>query len=283
MASGTGALKFTVPVGKPGGSVGAFFANFSDDLATQFGENSEFYVQWRQRFTPEFIVAGNPGAGFKQSIIGTGSRPGTPASSCTDLEVVTQNTNAPGFPQMYNSCAGAPRNYEPLLQSFGSTDYKLQNARPSPYCLYSQGKTSPITYFPPSGNCSGYFANEWMTFQVHIKTGPRVQMAWSGCNNPCWFFQNSTVELWVARENKPSELVISFPSYHLEATANSADKYGQVWLLPYSGTDTWAANATTWYDELIISRTKIADPTGGGTGGGGTTTPPAAPTALTIK
>ena len=106
----------------------------------------------------------------------------------------------------------------------------------------------------PTGNCFGYFPNEWMTFQIRIKTGPRMNDEWT----------NSFVTLWMAREGQPSQAVITWGPYNLSA-GSAADnlKYGKVWLLPYqTNKDPSQATATafTWYDELIISRTQIADP-----------------------
>jgi hypothetical protein len=43
-ASGTGSLKFTIPALSDQNAAGSYFTNFSRDLSTQFGENSEFYV-----------------------------------------------------------------------------------------------------------------------------------------------------------------------------------------------------------------------------------------------
>src|SRR5690606_1294640 len=120
---------------------GSYFTNFSKNLDTQFGENSEFFIQWRQRFSPEFATTYyEGGGGWKQLIIGTGDKPGQLYSSCTDLEVVVQNTNHRGFAQMYNSCSGSASHgpYDAFEEGFGAYDFKLQNARPSPYCLYSQ-------------------------------------------------------------------------------------------------------------------------------------------------
>jgi len=256
-ASGDSSLRFTIPANSGSDVAGAFFVNFSPDLSVQFGENSEFYVQWRQRFSPELVntkFAG--GGGWKQAIIGTGDK-GTALNqiyaSCTSLETVVQNTYQRGFPQMYNSCSGSASHgpYAPFEEPFGAYDFKLQNARPSPYCLYSQSSTG---YFPPNGNCVGYVANEWFTFQVRIKTGPRVGNEWV----------NSYVTLWIAREGKASEMVINWGPYNLSAGDPAEDqKYGKVWLLPYhTGKDASVTNPTayTWYDELVISRNKIADP-----------------------
>jgi len=166
---------------------------------------------------------------------------------------VVQNTYHRGFPQMYNSCDGSTSHgaYNPFEESFGAYDFKLENGRPAPYCLYSQSATS---YFAPVGNCFGYVANEWLTFQVGIKLGPRVGDE----------FKNSFVTLWIAREGKASELVMNWGPYNLTAgSVGTAQKYGKVWLLPYNTSKSSSVTnpiAYTWYDELIISRNKIADP-----------------------
>jgi hypothetical protein len=93
-----------------------------------------------------------------------------------------------------------------------------------------------------------------MTFQIHVKTGPRVNDE----------FTNSFVQLWVARDGQPSQLVINWGPYNLSAGSASADhKYGKVWLLPYNtGKDATVTYPTayTWYDELVISTQKIQDP-----------------------
>jgi hypothetical protein len=253
-ASGNSSLKFTIPANSGSDSSGSYFTNFSKDLSVRFGENSEFFVQWRQRFSPEFVAtkfAG--GGGWKQVIIGTGDKPaGQFETSCSALETVVQNTYHRGFPQMYNSCSGSTSHgpYNPFEERFGTYDFKLQNGRAAPYCLYSQNSTS---YFAPTGNCFGYVANEWLTFQVRIKTGPRVNDEFVG----------SYVTLWIARDGKPSELVMNWGPYNLSAGPASEDqRYGKIWLLPYNtNKDSSTTNpiSYTWYDELVISRNKIAD------------------------
>jgi hypothetical protein len=262
LASGASSLRFTIPSNSGSDTSGTYFTNFSSDLSVQFGANADLYIQWRQRFSPEFVdTQYQGGGGWKQAIVATGDQPSQLYSSCTALEVVTQNSNQLGFPQMYNSCTGSASHgpYDPFAEPFGGLDFKLQNARPSPYCLYSQAGSG---HFAPEGNCFGYFPNEWMTFQVHIHTGPRIGDE----------FNASTVELWVGREGRPSEPVVSYGPYNLSAGSPGDDqKFGKVWLLPYdTGKDSSQAHpvAYTWYDELIISRDKIADPSGE-TGGGG--------------
>jgi hypothetical protein len=262
-ASGASSLKFTIPSNSSANSSGMYFTNFSSNLSVQFGANAEFFVQWRQRFSPEFINTNyQGGGGWKQVIIGTGDKSGCSASSavsppcyssCTALETVTQNTLQRKYPQMYNSCTGSTSHsaYAPFEQPFGSFDFKMQNGRPSPFCLYSA--TNAGTEFPPTGNCYAYATNEWMTFQVRIKTGARVADEW----------QNSTINLWVAREGGASELVVDMPWNLTAGSAVEDQKYGKVWLLPYdTGKSTAQTHPTayTWYDELIISTVRIADP-----------------------
>jgi hypothetical protein len=253
-ASGAGALKFTIPSNSAQDTSGNYFVNFSDDLSVQFGENQEFFVQWRQRFTRELISTDyKGGGGFKLLIVGTGDQPKKPYASCTPLEVVVNTYRGAGFPILYNSCTGSTSHgpYDALQESSPPYDFRLQNARSAPYCLYSQARSG---FFPPNGNCFGYYPDEWMTFQLRIKTGPRVKDE----------FAKSHVTLWMARENQPSEMVVNFGPYNLSAGAPADNqKFGKVWLLPYNtGKDPTQTHpvAYTWYDELIISRSKIADP-----------------------
>ena len=93
-----------------------------------------------------------------------------------------------------------------------------------------------------------------MTFQVHIKIGPRVNDE----------FMNSYVQLWIARQGQPSQIVIDWGPYNLSAgNPHENQKYGKIWLLPYH-TDKNSSQSTstayTWYDELIVSRRRIPDP-----------------------
>jgi hypothetical protein len=268
-ASGLSSLKMTIASHSGSDASGSYFANFSDRLDLRFGENSTFFVQWRQRFSPEMFQCFSDAAGgcvqWKQTIIGSGDLPGcTPGNSargrcftsCSPLEIVVHTYQIYGFPVMYNSCTGSTSHgpYD-LFQTFvPPSDFKLQNARRAPYCLYSQKATNPPSLFPPQGNCYAYGANEWMTFQVQIETGARVNDE----------FTASHVRLWVARFGKPSELVIDWGPYNLSAGNPPANlKYGKVWLLTHmTNKDSSQSHSTayTWFDELIISRTKIPDP-----------------------
>ena len=138
---------------------------------------------------------------------------------------------------MYNSCTGSASHppYDLFQEPFGSSDFKNQNARPSPYCLYSA--TNAGNQLPPSGNCFAYFPDEWMTFQIHIKTGPRVGDE----------FTNSYVDFWMSRDGQPSEPVIAWGPYNLSAGNPTENQlYGKIWLLPYSGTATFPSDSFVW-------------------------------------
>jgi hypothetical protein len=258
-ASGASSLKFTIPSNSGADTSGHYFTNFKDDLSVQFGEGQEFFIQWRQRFTKELITTQySGGGGFKLLIVGTGDQPKKRYYSCTPLTVVVNTFYGKGFPILYNSCSGSTSHgpYDFMQEAVrgpdgAPVDFKFQNARPAPGCLYSQGRDPN---FPANGNCFRYYPDEWMTFQLRVKTGPRVKDE----------FANSYVSLWMARENKPSEPVINWGPYNLTAgPPGENQQFGKVWLLPYNtGKDPGQPHpvAYTWYDELIISRSRIPDP-----------------------
>jgi hypothetical protein len=240
-----------IPTHSGEGDAGSFPINFSKDLSVRFGEGQEFYIQWRQRFSPEFLkTVFTDGEGWKQVIISSGDRPGHVARACTDLEIVVQNTKQRGFPQVYHSCGVKDGQYEGLVVYRGGV-YELQNATKPP-CLWQREK------FPP---CVGYVANQWMTFQVHVKIGTWYK-------NDKKYHHDSAIQMWVAEEGKPSKLVVDFsPSgdsggYDI-VNLDPADKFGKIWLTPYHTHKSASQDhptAYTWYDELIISRQRIADP-----------------------
>lgn len=221
-ASGMGSLRFEIPTHTPADTSGSFWQNFSTDSGLLFSEGDEFYVQWRQRFSPELLeTTYRDGGGWKQVIIGQGDHPGTIAYSCTPIEIVVQNTYQRGYPQMYHSCGAKDGHYEEFE------------------------RVSPIKYR----------AEEWMTFQVHIKIGTWYK-------NDGNYNRDSTVELWVARDGYQSQLAIRNKYYDL-ASEDPASGYGKIWLLPYHTGKNHEQNhptAYTWYDDLIISTNRIPDP-----------------------
>lgn len=220
------ALRFTIASRSGPGAAGSWFVNFSDDFQQRFGEGGEFYVQWRQRFSPAFLDTRYDGGGWKQAIIGEGDRPGYAPDgkvvwSCTQLELVVVNQNLNGYPRMYHSCGGKDEQYEPLLT------YRARE----------------------------YAADEWMTFQVRVQIGTWYR-------NDGNYHRDSTVELWVAREGGASTRAVLADHYDIANTEPGA-MYGKLWLLPYhTGKNPEQEHpvAYTWYDEVIISRRPIPDP-----------------------
>lgn len=219
-------LRFTIPSRSGPGASGSWFVNFSDDHSVQFGEGEEFYVQWRQRFSREFLATRFRGGGWKQVIIGEGDRPheaqgGKVVWSCTQLELVVVNASMRGFPQMYHSCGGKDGQFEGL-PGYGAVEYAPE---------------------------------EWMTFQVRVKIGTWYR-------NDGRYHGDSRVELWVGREGQRSRRAVVATRYDLANTQTNA-RYGKLWLLPYhTGKDPKQEHPVgfTWYDEVIISRTPVPDP-----------------------
>jgi hypothetical protein len=219
-------LRFTVPSRSGAGTSGSWYANFSDDFSVRFGEGSEFFVQWRQRFSRDFLATQFRGGGWKQAVVGEGDRPGYAPDgkvvwSCTQLELAVQNTWLRGYPQMYHSCGEKDGQYEELPGS---------------------------RYVP-------YEPDEWMTFQMRVKIGTWYR-------NDRNYHGDSAVELWVAREGGRSTRAVVADGYDIANTKPGAE-YGKLWLLPYH-TDKDATQdhpvGYVWYDEVIISRAPIPDP-----------------------
>ncbi len=266
-ASGTGSLLFTIP-SQIGTNMGSYFANFSSDLSVQFDSGGgEFWVQWRQRFSPELLSTVYTNSnGFKQVIVGEGDRPSFVASSCTDMHLVVENTFQRGVAQMYHSCGYKDGQYEGL-DRYNVAVPNNTDVQPNLGCNHNTAPAAP---------CFPYQSNQWMTFQMHVKVG-----TWYTNNGV--YKHDSTVQLYAANEGQPSVLInqftrvgdatcdatqVSIPAgcttgYDLANSNPGVAKYGKIWLLPYQ-TNKSASQVTpvayTWYDELIISRQRIPDP-----------------------
>ena len=129
------------------------------------------------------------------------------------------------------------------------------------YCCYGGDYPNGCWYWTP---------DEWLTIQMHIKIG-----TWNVAGT-------SRVRVWAAREDQPSVIVydsdVGGQSHSFAGKLFNNDpanvKYGKLWLLPYNtGKDSAETHppAYVWYDDLIISTAKIAEPDGSG---GATESPP---------
>jgi len=269
MASGSGSLRFDIPSRSGASAGGTWWANFSDDYSVQFGENSEFFIQWRQRFNQPFVKTffteggsgGQAQGGIKQLIVTTGDTQARKWNSCEAIGNVVQTYYQHRLPWAYNSCTGSASHnaYAPFEEVVnGGQDFKLQNGT-TPYCLYSKQAGFGQTEVWPG--CFGWVADEWMTFQIGVTLGPR--------DNTTNEFKNSRFRLWAARDGQPSQLLIDWkpgvPGYFplTAGPASENQRFGKVFLLPYmTNKDGSQVHdlAQTWYDELIISTQRIPDP-----------------------
>ena len=229
-ASGGGSLRFEIPPRSGQNSSGAWTAR----LGGSFGAGKTFYVQYRQRFSPEFLkerYAG--GEGWKQSIFHMGSK------TCGDLELTTVNAYYRGFPIMYTACGS--RDFKTDLRN---GDFLLEQSDPSSggyNCHYQK---------PSPGSCAFYKADEWMTFYYQVSVG-------------IWGQPNSTIKAWVGYERQPLKQFVSATKYRLDFNDGPFDAFDSISLLPYNTGKSSAQDypvAYTWYDELVVSTKPIAAP-----------------------
>lgn len=256
-ASDGGSLKFTIPSQSPANTSGDYFTNFPPVYP-----GSEFYIRWKMRFSTEFLSTHFTNSdGFKVLAVGKGDHANCSPQAALSIDsgggcslthspqnIVIENINQYGIPRMYhhsdetiefdNSWMG------PIL---------WQNARPSPSCGYHA-----------SGNCFQFYANEWMTFELHVKVGTwfiGLRNAWNAAMASGTTPRNSQVELWGGREGQPMEYIISFNHFDLiNNDPTHYGNYGKVWLLPYqTNKDPTQVHPIcyVWYDELIISTRPI--------------------------
>jgi hypothetical protein len=224
-ASGHGSLRFEIPSHSGQNSSGGW----TSGLGASFGQGQTFYVQYRQRFSTEFLKTRYQDAeGWKQSIFHMGT------STCAAIEITTVNSYHRGYPQMYTNCGGRSfdvdlHNYDFLYET---GDYNCHRSNPSPH------------------DCAFYRANQWMTFYYEIKIGS-------------WGKPDSSIKAWVGYEGEPLRQFENGMNYQLDFNSSPSDAFNAVTLTPYNTGKSPAQNhppAYTWYDELIVSRQAIPSP-----------------------
>jgi len=203
-------------------------------MGQTFAQNSTFYVQFRQRFSPEFLTNKWGGTTYwKQEIFSSDQ------STCGNIELTTINANMKGWPEMYSACG------QDLFDvATGSSDYLLE-----------QGDTATTGYNchyqnPTADSCFMYPANAWVTFYYKVQIGT-------------WGQPNSNIQAWVALPGQPYKQWINIKNHTLNSDPG-LPAYNTVTLLPYmTGKDAsvnGGPTAYTWYDELVVSTTAIAAP-----------------------
>jgi len=222
-ASGGGSLKFTIPTYSAANSAGYW----KQAMGKNFGEGSTFYVQFRQRFSPEMLTnSWGVDTYWKQVIIHNGPQ------TCADVELATINQHRAGYPTMYSQC-GSDNFYDDLHNG----DF-----------LMEQGDFNCHYHKINARDCFMYPANEWITFYYKVRIGH-------------WGKADSTIQAWVALPGKPYKQWIKMINHKL-FNASPGNDYDTVTLLVYmtakDATKNGGPTAYTWYDELIVSQQAIA-------------------------
>lgn len=231
-ASGVGSLRFDIPEKSDANSSGSWQQRFGHE----FGTHQIMYVQFRQRFSNTMFTNNFDGGGWKQIIFHHSNR------TCAAVELTTNNYAYRNFPQMYSECGGnAP------VVDIGNYDYLLEQGETptSGYnCHYQSALRTPET-------CAFYRGEQWMTFYYVISIGD-------------WGVANSWLQAWVAYQDEPLRQFINFPNYVLYQNNDPTSSYDHLTLTVYdtgrSELNDAGENATTWYDELIVSTQPIAPP-----------------------
>ena len=246
-ASGAGSLKFTVPSLASANSSGYWRQLFTSNLsagptsAKMYGANSTFYLQFRQRFSIEYLtnnwVTGSGSKTFwKQDIMSNDN------STCGNVELTTVNWNQRRYPTMYSQCGA-----DGFAVNLNNGDY-----------LEEQGDTSTTGYnchYQTANNtstsCAIYPADTWVTYYYKVSIGN-------------WGQPNSTIQAWVSVGGGPYTEFVNMTNHTLYEDTPAGADYDMVTLLTYmtgrSSTISAGPTAYTWFDELIVSGQPIAAP-----------------------
>ena len=217
--SGGGSIRQDIPNGYYGpgsGGVGSPQASWDEymfDWGTYCRENTQVFVQWRQRFG-QVWVDNNGGKGayddgeFKNFLIRHGNNSAYPAgrnASCAANELVYFERHPTGGSQVgymacYHSClsGGFQGVCQYQLPGYGNgAQSSCQNIRNLTNILYY---TQELDGYP-------YYGDEWMTFLARIVLGPYGQAADSIWGATRWGYTNSKIYLFIGRQNQPLTLV----------------------------------------------------------------------------
>ena len=277
-SSGAASLRFTIPTRTPANSTGSFRVSFCDfkhpsySGPCKFGENSTFYIQYRQRFGPNYlnfyVPAGGSSSVFWKTVVIHWNREG-----CGHNEFAMINKYWQGVPRVYKACGDFDINLYREPYDGGSAWTQWSPPYSNPQSDVTHNVRSTNSDFPnPSGtgyptgtrkcavgqtsepSCLRFVENEWMTFYWVVHTGN-------------WEQPNSDFQVWVSRRpTEPLEQIIDAHQIILEQTdGNPQAIWDMIQLETYMTNKDANLNHTpvqTWYDDLIISSQPIADPVG---------------------
>ncbi len=222
-ASGEGSLRFEI-LGHTGQNAAGFWRQ---PFGRDFGPGATFYVQFRERFSPEMLKNDWGDTTWKQVIFHN------EGATCGEVELTTAQYYHAGFPIMYTECGGRG-----LATNNGSPPSKLEQGDYN--CWY--GKTN-------AKDCFLYPANQWVTFYYEISIGP-------------WGKPESSINAWAGFDGKPLRQWIKMQNFVLKNDHPGHD-YDCLTLLTYMTNKDAGKNLPTayaWYDELIVSAKPIAPP-----------------------
>lgn len=245
--SGAGSLRFDLPPPPhAGANIAGSWAVQSGSLFGQvFSENSTFYIQFRQRFSPEMVTPSSwPNTNWKTVIFHYNNQ------TCGSIELTTSNYYGDPLAQMDTQC-GDKHMFTTLNgASYTETPPLLQQQGDFMQCAYGATNATNCFFFP---------ANEWVTmyYKIHVGT---------------WDQPNSTVEAFVARAGSTTyKQWIKVPNFPLScdtdpctASPGKQQGYNNLTFTPYmTGLATTVGPSTTahmWIDELIVSSQPIVAP-----------------------
>ena len=260
-ASGEGSLRLTAnPVASANQSGGWYLGSAGiSSWPKEFRSGETVYIQWRQRYdfayTNGVNWSGTGGDGVKQIIIWRDE------GSCSDLQVVVVDSASRGYPQAYTNCGGRPLYQCPA--GSGSSNCSSYNTDYGPKSghvqfLYQYGPNSTdfhcMRNFETAEGC-GYWRNHhdrWWTYYLEIKIGDPG----SG---------NSAIKGWLSRGNgEPMRQFIDFQNYPWSFRSGRTIENLLFTLYKTGKNNGNHSEATSWYDELIVSSQPIATPEGVG-------------------
>ena len=223
-ASGEGSLRFEIPAHTGANAAGYWRQPFGRN----FGEGATFYVQFRERLSPEMMRNNWGDTTWKQVIFHNES------ATCADVELTTAQYYHSGLPIMYTDCGNRK-----LVTNDGNPPYLLQQGEYN--CWYAKYN---------SKDCFLYVANQWVTFYYKISVGH-------------WGKPDSSISAWVGLDGKPMRQWVKMADFILKNDHPGRD-YDCLTLLTYMTNKDASLDHPTayaWYDELIVSTQSIAPPT----------------------
>lgn len=234
-----GTLKFFIQSESDYGGGGQWFLNACELYGFCITEGGSGYFAFEYKvddfyLTHDFGLTDESADAFKLFIFGDPDD-----SSCSTNEIVLQADQSDDIPSAYHSC-GSPSD---VFEQGTSTITKQPGGEYESTCIYP----GPYT----GSNCYHFVSDEWLKVQVGIIDNT------SGTDDE--------VFIWVAQEADTEwTLVYHTDFFEFDEDTVAGRGHGLIWLLPFfTGKDGSEVHQTTyvWYDNLIISNTKITRPT----------------------